>query len=104
MVASGGILLERQITAAPRPTAIGAASWPVPASGPLASITETMPTMAPQLMQMTAVVAPLLPPPEWKWQPQAMNEIQTSPASAVAASGVKKSQVSSTRPEQQLRA
>ena len=26
-------------------------------------------------------------PPEWKWQPQAMNEIHTRPASTVVASG-----------------
>ena len=44
-----------------------------------------MPTTAPQLMQATAVVVPLMPPPEWKWQPQAMNEIQTSPVRMVEA-------------------
>ena len=49
----------------------------------MASSTAPMPTSAPQLMQATVVVVPLVPPPEWKWQPQAMNETQTSPARIV---------------------
>ena len=51
----------------------------------MASITAPMPTSAPQLMQATVVVVPLMPPPEWKWQPQAMNEIQTRPATRMVS-------------------
>ena len=49
----------------------------------MASITAAMPTSAPQLMQTMVVVLPLMSPPEWKWQPQAMNEIHTSPGNVV---------------------
>src|SRR5690606_14832235 len=97
MVESRPIAEDRQITAAPMPTAMATptalSSEP---KGPFASITLAMPTIAPQLMQTAAVVAPFVPPPDWKWQPQAMNDTHTNPATRVVESGPKKSQVSST--------
>ncbi len=64
------------MTAAPTPTARGAASEFSGARSGI-DIAAHMPTSAPKLIDRTAALAPWTLPPAMKWAPQAMNDIQT---------------------------
>ena len=76
MVDKNGRCAASTITAAPMPTATGAARPPSAPSDPM-SITEPMPTTAPNDMQTTVLIRPSALPPLWKKLAQATKPCHT---------------------------
>ncbi len=91
MASSSGSLEAITITAAPMPTATGAASEPSGRCGMASAAAR--PISAPKLIERNEAFTPCILPPAMKCTPQAMNDIQTCRL-RVASGGKVNTQVS----------